>query len=167
MIKKLLVAALVAVPMCLSAQTFKFGTVNSQEVFEALPDKAAAEESLKAVQDKYQAEYDKLQEEFRKKYQEFQELPEDTPQSIKDSRMQELSENNQKIQNFQQVAAQDLQKQQEALLAPITAKIQSAIQAVGQEGGYTFIYDLSIPTIVYIGAGAEDVTAQVKAKLGI
>lgn len=167
MIKKLLVAALVAVPMCLSAQSLKFGTVNTQEIFEAMPDKAAAEETLKTVQDKYQAEFDKLNEEFQKKYKEFQELPEDTPQSIKDSRMQELSENNQKIQNFQQVAAQDLQKQQEALIAPISAKIQSAIQAVGQEGGYTFIYDLSIPTIVYIGAGADDLTSQVKAKLGI
>lgn len=167
MIKKLLVAALVAVPMCLSAQSLKFGTVNSQEIFDAMPDKAAAEETLKTVQDKYQAEYDKLNEEFQKKYKEFQELPEDTPQSIKDSRMQELSENSQKIQNFQQVAAQDLQKQQEALIAPISSKIQSAIQAVGQEGGYTFIYDLSIPTIVYIGAGADDLTSQVKAKLGI
>ena len=65
------------------------------------------------------------------------------------------------------MAAQDLQKQQETLLAPITDKIQKAIQAVGAEGGYTFIYDLSIPAVVYTGAGAEDVTPQVKAKLGI
>ena len=102
-----------------------------------------------------------------KKYKEFQELDPTTPQSIKDRRMQELQENQQKIQNFQQMAAQDLQKQQETLLAPITDKIQKAIQAVGAEGGYTFIYDLSIPAVVYSGAGAEDVTPQVKAKLGI
>ena len=31
MIKKLLLAALVALPMCISAQTLKFGTVNSQD----------------------------------------------------------------------------------------------------------------------------------------
>lgn len=167
MIKKILLAALIAFPMCLAAQTFKFGTVNSQEVFNLMPEKTAAETTLQTVSEKYQTEYNNLQQEFEKKFKEYQELDPTTPQSIKDRRAQELQENQQKIQNFQQMAAQDLQKQQETLLAPITEKIQQAIQAVGAEGGYTFIYDLSIPCVVYQGAGAEDVTPLVKAKLGI
>ena len=160
-------AALVAFPMCIAAQTLKFGTVNSQEIFNLMPEKATAESTLQSVSEKYQTEFTNLQQEFEKKYKEFQELDPSTPQSIKDRRAQELQENNQKIQNFQQMASQDLQKQQETLLAPITEKIQQAIQAVGAEGGYTFIYDLSIPCVVYTGTGAEDVTPQVKAKLGI
>ena len=112
MIKKLLLAVLIAFPMCLAAQTLKFGIVNSQEIFNLMPDKATAESTLQSVAEKYQAELKKLQEEFDKKYQEFQALDETTPQSIKDRRMQELQENNQKIQNFQQMAAQDMQKQQ-------------------------------------------------------
>ena len=167
MIKKLLLAALVALPMCISAQTLKFGTVNSQEIFNHMPEKATAETTLQSVAEKYQTELQNLQQEFDKKYKEFQELDPTTPQSIKDRRMQELQENQQKIQNFQQMASQDMQKQQETLLAPITDKLQKAIQAVGAEGSYTFIYDLSIPCVVYTGAGAEDVTPQVKAKLGI
>ncbi len=167
MIKKFLLAALVAFPMCIAAQTLKFGTVNSQEIFNLMPDKATAESTLQSVSEKYQTEFNNLQQEFEKKFKEYQELDPSTPQSIKDRRAQELQENQQKIQNFQQMAAQDLQKQQETLLAPITDKIQKAIQAVGAEGGYTFIYDLSIPAVVYTGAGAEDVTPQVKAKLGI
>ena len=160
-------AALVALPMCIAAQTLKFGTVNSQEIFNLMPDKATAEATLQSVSEKNQTKYTNLQNENEKKNKEFQELGADTPQSIKDRRMQELQENQQKIQNFQQMASQDLQKQQETLLAPITEKIQQAIQAVGAEGGYTFIYDLSIPCVVYTGTGAEDVTPQVKAKLGI
>ena len=167
MIKKFLLAALVAFPMCIAAQTLKFGTVNSQEIFNLMPDKATAESTLQSVSEKYQTEFNNLQQEFEKKFKEYQELDPSTPQSIKDRRAQELQENQQKIQNFQQMAAQDLQKQQETLLAPMTDKIQKAIQAVGAEGGYTFIYDLSIPAVVYTGAGAEDVTPQVKAKLGI
>ena len=167
MIKKFLLAALVAFPMCIAAQTLKFGTVNSQEIFNLMPEQATAESTLQSVSEKYQTEFTNLQQEFEKKYKEFQELDPSTPQSIKDRRAQELQENNQKIQNFQQMASQDLQKQQETLLAPITEKIQQAIQAVGAEGGYTFIYDLSIPCVVYTGTGAEDVTPQVKAKLGI
>ena len=56
MIKKLLVAMLIAFPMCLAAQTFKFGTVNSQEIFNLMPDKATAETTLQSVAEKYQAE---------------------------------------------------------------------------------------------------------------
>ena len=167
MMKRLFLAALVALPMCLAAQTLKFGTINTQEIFNLMPDEVTAKTTLKSVSEKYQAEYKKLQEEFEKKYKEFQALDANTLQSIKDSRLRELQENQQKIENFQQMAAQDIQKQQETLLAPITDKIQKAIQAVGAENGFTFIYDLSIPAILYSGNGAEDVTPLVKTKLGI
>lgn len=167
MIKKLILAAFLALPMCIAAQTLKFGTVNTQEIFNLMPDRVTAENTLKSVSEKYEAEFKKLQEEFNKKYTEFQALDENTPQSIKDSRARELQENSQKIQNFQQMAQQEMSKQQETLLAPISDKIQKAIQTVGAEGGFTFIYDLSIPAIVYTGTGAVDATPLVKAKLGI
>ena len=167
MIKKLILAAFLALPMCIAAQTLKFGTVNTQEIFNLMPDKVTAENTLKGVSEKYEAEYKKLSEEIEKKYKEFQALDENTPQSIRDSRTREIQENSQKIQNFQQMAQQDLAKQQETLLAPISEKIQKAIQAVGAEGGFTFIYDLSIPAVIYTGNGAVDATPLVKAKLGI
>ena len=167
MIKKLILAAFLALPMCIAAQTLKFGTVNTQEIFNLMPDKVTAENTLKGVSEKYEAEFKKLQEEFNKKYTEFQALDENTPQSIKDSRARELQENSQKIQNFQQMAQQDLAKQQETLLAPISEKIQKAIQAVGAEGGFTFIYDLSIPAVIYTGNGALDAPPLVTAKLGL
>lgn len=167
MIKKLLLAVCIALPMCVSAQALKFGTVNSQQLFELMPEKAVAEKTLVDASKKYEDEYKKLQDEFNKKYTEFQALDASTPQSIKDRRMQELQENNTKIQNFQQMAANDLQKQQETLLAPITQKLQQAIQAVGKENGFTFIYDLSIPSVVYSGAPSIDVAPLVKAKLGL
>ncbi|MEG0011622.1 MAG: OmpH family outer membrane protein [Muribaculaceae bacterium] len=167
MIKKLLLTALIAVPMCLCAQTLKFGNVNSQQIFETMPEKAVAEKTLVEVSKKYEDEYKKLQEEFTKKYTDFQALDAATPQSIKDRRMQELQENQTKIQNFQQMASQDLQKQQEALLAPITEKLQKAIKAVGAENNFTYIFDLSIPAVVYSGAPSQDITPLVKAKLGL
>ena len=169
MIKKLLLAALVAAPMCLSAQTAKFGTINSQEVFNVMPEKATAETTLKAAAEKYDAEYKKLTEDFQKKQEEFAKLADDktTPESIKERRGQELQEMYQKIENFRQTASTDLQKQQETLLAPIQDKLQKAIQAVGAEGGFTYIFDLAYPTVAYSGAASQDSTPLVKAKLGI
>ena len=136
MLKKLLLAAALVVPMCLSAQS-KFGYVSSIEIFNLMPEKATAEKSLQEVGQKYDTEFKALQDEFNKKFGEYQALAQDTPASIKERREQELQELQTKIQNFQQVAGQDLQRQQQILMAPIQEKIQTAIQSVGAENGFT------------------------------
>lgn len=166
MLKKILLAAFIAAPMCLMAQV-KLGYVNPMEVFNVMPERATAENTLKSVSDKYETEFKNLQDAFQKKLTEYeaQEKDPSTPDAIKQRHQEELQTEYQKIQNFQQTASQDIQKQQETLLAPIQQKLQDAIKAVGAEGGYTFIYDTT--SILYVGNGAEDVTAKVKAKLGI
>ena len=169
MFKRFMLLAVTATMMCFAAQAQKFGYVNTSEIFNVMPEKATAENTLKQVSDKYETEYKNLQDAFQKKMADYEAADKDasTPQAIKDRHNQELQDDYVKIQNFQQTASQDLQRQQETLLAPITQKLQNAIQAVGAEGGFTFIYDLSVPAIVYTGTGAEDITAKVKAKLGI
>ena len=77
--------------------------------------------------------------------------------------MSELQDLDQKIQQFRQTASQDLQRQQEQLLAPIQQKVINAINAVGAEGNYTFIFENTAP--VYVGSDVTDVTNSVKTKL--
>ncbi len=161
--------AVTATMMCFAAQAQKFGYVNTSEIFNVMPEKATAENTLKSVSDKYETEFKNLQDAFQKKMADYEAADKDasTPQAIKDRHNQELQDDYVKIQNFQQTAAQDLQRQQETLLAPITQKLQNAIQAVGAEGGYTFIFDQAVGAILYTGTNAEDISAKVKAKLGI
>lgn len=167
MFKRFMFLAVAATMMCLSAQAQKFGYINTSEIFNVMPEKATAENTLKTASEKYETEFRNLQTAFQKKAEDYDKADKDatTPQAIKDRHMQELQEEYQKIQNFQQTASQDIQRQQEQLMAPITQKLQDAIKAVGAEGGYTFIYDTS--SLLYVGTGAEDLTAKVKAKLGI
>ena len=169
MFKRFMLLAIAATTMCLGAQAQKFGYINTTEIFNVMPEKATAENTLKNVSDKYETEFKNLQEAFQKKMTEYEAADQDptTPQAIKDRHNQELQDDYIKIQNFQQTASQDLQRQQETLLAPITQKLQNAIQAVGAEGGYTFIFDQAAGAIVFTGTNAEDVSAKVKAKLGI
>ena len=169
MFKRFMLLAVTATIMCFGAQAQKFGYVNTSEIFNVMPDKATAENTLKSVSDKYEAEFKNLQDAFQKKMADYEAADKDatTPQAIKDRHQQELQDDYMKIQNFQQTAAQDLQRQQDTLLAPITQKIQNAIQAVGAEGGFTFIFDQAAGAIIYTGSNAEDVSGKVKAKLGI
>ena len=169
MFKRFMLLAVMATTLCLGAQAQKFGYVNTNEIFNVMPDKVTAENTLKQVSDKYEAEFKNLQDAFQKKMTEYEAADQDpsTPQAIKDRHNQELQDDYMKIQNFQQTAAQDMQKQQDMLIAPITQKLQNAIQAVGAEGGYTFIFDQAAGSLLYTGTNAEDVSAKVKAKLGI
>lgn len=165
MIKKLLLAILIALPCSALAQ--KFGVVDVQAIFQAMPESAAAQTQLTEASKKYEDEFAKLNEEMNKKVTEFQTLSKDTttPESIKQRRMEEMQELDNKIQQFRNTAAQDLQRQQEQLMAPIEQKINDAVKAVGQEGNYTFIIQNGVA--LYNGVTVEDVTPAVKTKLGI
>lgn len=163
MIKKILVALAIAIPSLAFAQ--KFATVDPQAIMAVMPETKAAEEKVQQSSATYQTEFDKLREEVDKKYAEYQALPADTPDGIKERRMQELNELYEKGQRFQQQAAQDLQRQEEQLLQPIQEKVLNAIKSVGAEGGYTMVFPAGIS--LYTGTDVIDITDAVKAKLGI
>lgn len=161
MIKKLLLAVMIALPLAVSAQ--KFGVVNGQEVMEAMPAFQEMKTKLEASSKTYEDEFAKLQSEMEKKYTEFQNMDKATPDGIKERRMQELQELDQKIQQFRATAQQDLQRQQAQLMQPIQDSLLKAIQTVGTDGGYVFIFDANEP--LFTGATVENVTAKVKAAL--
>lgn len=164
MIKRLFLAVLIALPAMAFAQ--KFGIVNTNTIMSEMADVKEAQTQLEAASKKYDDEFKALQGEMEKKYGELQKAQEEkSPQTILDRRMSELQELDQKIQQFRQTAAQDLQRQQEQLLAPIQQKVINAINSVGAEGNYTMIFENTSP--VYVGADVIDVTGAVKTKLGM
>lgn len=163
MIKKLLLAIMIALPMSVFAQ--KFAVINTQELMQAMPEIKTINEQLEAANKKYQDEFSKLQEEFQKKYEEFQALEATTPQTIKDRRMQEMQDLEGKIQQFRETAVKDIQRQQQQLMAPVQEKVVKAIQAVGAEESYTFVFENMVP--VYVGTDVTDITPTVKTRLGI
>lgn len=163
MIKKILLAIMIALPSMAFAQ--KFGVVNSQSIVEAMPEMKEVQTQLEAASKKYEDEFANLQNEFQKKYTELQSMEESTPQTIKDRRVQEIQELGQKIEQFRTTATQDLENQQRRLMAPIQEKVLTALKTVGSEGSFTMIFENVVP--VYTGTDAVDVTPLVKAKLGL
>lgn len=167
MIKKLILAALVALPFSAFGQ--KFGVVNIENVFQDMPETTAAQTQMNDASKKYEDEFAKLREEVDKLYTEFQNLQKDpsTPDAIKERRLNELQERDQKVQQFRNTASQDLARLQEQLMAPIQQKIGEAIKAVGQEGNYTFIFLNEQSLLLYTGTDVTDVTSAVRTKLGL
>lgn len=167
MIKRLILAVLVALPFSALAQ--KFGVVDLDNVFQAMPETATAQTQLTDASKKYEDEFQKLREEVDKLFAEYQNLQKDpaTPDAIKERRLNELTERDQKVQQFRNTASQDLARLQEQLMAPIQQKINDAVKAVGQEGNFTFIFPNEQGLLLYTGTDVTNVTALVKTKLGI
>lgn len=167
MFKKLFLLLAVVLPMTAMAQ--KFAVVDIQTVFAAMPETVQAQNQLQETSKQFQDEFQKLSSELEKLYGEFQQLAQDpnTPDSIKERRMNEIQERQAKAEQFRQSAEQDLARQQEQLMAPIHQRLTEAIKAVGQEGSYTLILPLEESLLLYIGSDVTNVTDQVKRKLGI
>ena len=165
MFKKLIIAVAfaIALPLAMSAQ--KFGVVDVDAILPNLPEFKSVQEQLENASQNYQQEFSKLQEEFDKKFAEYQGLDANTPASIKERRESELQELGQKIEQFRNTASQDLQRQQQTLMAPVQQKVIDALNSVGQEGSYTFIFQAG--QAAYQGKDVIDVTTDVKTKLGI
>ena len=108
-----------------------------------------------------------MREEYYAKVKEFQEKQATMPESIKSARQSEIAEIEQRISTFNQTASADLQKKQQELFTPVVDKVKKAINEVGTENGYLYIFDLSTQSIIYQSPKSNDVTPQVKKKLGL
>ena len=165
--KKFLVAVLMFAPMAVFAQ--KFAHVNTQEIIQVMPEYTKAKGEIDALTKQYEDDLKSMQEELQKKSADYEaELKKNAnmPQNIKERREKELQEMYQKIQQSYQDNQQALQKASAEKMQAIQTKILDAIKAVGQAGQYVYIMENN--SLPYISTTlSTDVTAQVKAKLGL
>ncbi|MDE5552418.1 MAG: OmpH family outer membrane protein [Muribaculaceae bacterium] len=167
MIKKILLAIAIALPMLASAQTVKLGLVDVNEIIGAMPATQAAQQKLQDAQKKYESDYNALQEELKKQYEELANMKEDELPAIRQRKETAFQESSQKLQVFEQQIMQDMQRMQQELMAPIMQQIKNAIESVGKEGNYTLIQDNNPQITYYYSSPAEDITPLVKTKLGL
>ena len=165
--KKLIALLLMILPFAgvVSAQDAKIAFVNTTDVINSMPEFSDMKKKMEELNAKYQKELETMQGEFQKKYSAFVAQQDSLTENIKVRRMQEIHDMQQRMDNFVQVAQQDVNKQQQDLIAPIQQKMADAIKAVGSEQGYTYIIDPQV--LLYTGPNAIDATPMVKTKLGL
>jgi len=167
-IKKIILACALLVPAMALAQP-RFAVFNSTQVFDAMPEKAAAEDSLKALSARYHDEVKLMQDQFNSKFADFQSLEAagTMPAAIRERRMRELRDEDQKIEQFERAAAADIDRQRQELTRPIHALIEDAVRTVGETEGFTMIFDTARTPVAYRDANTPDVTHLVKQQLHI
>ena len=166
MLKKIALLLMLILPMSVFAQ--KFGHIKTQEILTAMPEYTKAQTDIQTMQQQYDDEMKRLGEELNKKFAAYQQEQANLPKNIQERRQKELQELNERAMQTQQDAQQQLQQSWMQMLEPIAKKIDDAIKAVGQEGGYVYIFDLNATQIPFVNETlSTDVTGAVKAKLGL
>ena len=164
--KKMILCAICAICGLTASAQAKFGHINSQEVMQAMPEATTMRTEMEALQKQYEADEKAMIAEYQKKVEDFQKDEATMPDNMKQRKIQEIQDMEQKITQARQDNAQALQKAYNDELTPIQNKVMDAIKAVGNAGGYVYIMETN--AIPFINTTlSTDVTAQVKAKLGI
>ena len=165
-ILQLAVVALLLIAATTTASAQKFGYVNSAAILAEMAEMKAAESNLEGLQKQLQKKGQAMVQTFQadvKKLQDQAAAGDLTPKQQQEESAK-LEARQQEIGKFEQSMVTDLQTKRTELLEPIYEKVNAAIKAVAEAEGYQFIFDQQV--LLY-GQEASDVSAAVKAKLGM
>jgi len=163
--KILLVAALAIISAAAFAQQ-KFAHVNFSELVQLMPEADQARTTMDASSKEAAETYQAMADEFNAKYQQYQQKAATWTQAIRETKEKELTDIQQRIQEFNQTVQAELQQQQQQLMAPIYQKAQETIEKLAKEGGYIFVFDQT--SALYIdSAQSTDLTPAARKALNI
>ena len=155
-------------PLSLFAQEAKFGHINRTAVIELMPEADDAQRQLEDMQLKYKLQIKAMEEEITKKEQEYQEQADSLDATIRRYKETELQRLYQSYQEFGKTAQETLAKKYQDLMSPIDAKITKAIEQVGKENGFLYIFDVTQPGVfAYMSDKSIDVLPLVKKAMGL
>jgi outer membrane protein len=175
MMKKFLklTLALVFVLGATSASAQKLGRVDLAAIVPNMPEYTEAVSNLEALGKELSMQLEQMNVELNNKYADYEKNVSTYSDSLRQMKERELMEMNQRLQDMQQYAQQDLQKKEADLMTPIYEKANAAVNKVAAAGGYAVVFSTagdqaSSAGLAYFDpAQVKDITADVKKELGI
>lgn len=146
--------------------TVKYGLLSCDSLLHGMPAYVDAQNKMAALRQKYENEAQYNERSFRRQFAEFLQGQKDFPQNILLKRQRDLQDAVERGLAFRHAADSILTRAEADLLAPVRAKLQEAIRAVGMERGYECIVNTDEPVLPFVHPSlCEDATPYVVAKL--
>ena len=164
--KKLLILSILCLFAVNSYSQNKLGYIDSQELLLLMPERKTAEEEVQTFAKSLESQLQAMTAEYQQSVQEYQSSESTYTDLVKQDKVTEITGLEQRIQSFQQNAQQALQAKEQELLEPILQKARTAIEDVASEGGYTYIFDKSVGSILFVKE-SENILQLVKKKLNL
>jgi len=148
------------VPRVRAATEMRLAVVNVQEVLDTIEEgKKAKGQMEKAVTDR-KKELESRQKDFQKLQDDFDKQKLVLSPSALSEKQRDLENKRNDLQKFYITAQQDMQQKEMELTGGILKKIRAVVSKIGQEGGYTFIWEKAEGGVIYY-KDAFDITKQV------
>lgn len=170
-LKLTLAVALMVSATAVNAQ--KFGRVDLAAIVTNMTEYKEATANLEAYGRDLQDQLEQIQVEFNKLYADYEKNVATYSDTVRQLKERELTELQQRFQDFQQLAQQDIAKKEAELMNPIYEKANEAVKQVSSAGGYIAIFSTTSDQPASAGlayfdpAQLTDITSEVKAALGI
>ena len=154
--------------MAIGAQAQKFGYINSQLLLSEMAEVKDMNANLETLQTQLKKKGQAMLTSYQNEEQAAvnkQKRGELSPVEEK-TVMENLQKKQKEIVDFEKDMQDKIMQKQQSLLEPILEKVNKAISDVSKENGFQMIFDASSGILLY-AEDAQDVTALVKAKLGL
>ena len=154
----------------LNAQALKFGHINTRELIQSLSETDTAIARLDRFGRDLNNFLELLQVELNNKSYEYDREAANWVDLVRQTKENELMDLNRRFQEAQQTARQQYEEKYAEYFQPIMAKVEKAIQDVGRENGFIYIFSINgeDSSISYFDdTKSIDVMPLAKAKLGV
>lgn len=161
-----LIIAVFSISTAVSQTKPKFAHIDSQELLEVMPEKAAADKQLEDFAKQLETQLTAMTKEWETKIQDYRANEAVMSDIIAQTKAEEIQNLEQRIQAFQQNAQQSLGKKEAEVYQPILDKARAAIEKVATDNEFSYVFDRSSGSLLY-QPDADDILPLVKAELGI
>jgi outer membrane protein len=131
-----------------------------------MPETKNADSSLQKFGQSLENQLKTMTGEYQGKISDFKSKEASMAEPIRDAKLKEISDLEERIQTFQESAQSSMQKKKEELYTPILKKAEEAINAVAKDNKYSYIFDTSAGTLLF-AQESDDILSLVKTKLGL
>ncbi|MCA1745690.1 MAG: OmpH family outer membrane protein [Bacteroidales bacterium] len=150
-----------------SAQDLKFGHVNVADIVLLMPEYKNISTVMEAETKTLEAQLASMREELQKIEIEYENSYETYTPEQREAKEGEYAAMQQRVQEFYAGAQQSLQTKQQELQVPVLDKLRDAIEVVGEEKGFLYVFEINSGLTLFQSDKSEDITPFVKAKLGL
>ncbi len=144
----------------------KIGHINSNDLLEIMPERTKAAADVEAFAKQLEMQLKNMSAEYETKLREYQSQQALMTEPVRQTKVQEITDLESRIQQFQLTAQESLQKKESEILKPLIDKARNAINTVAKEKGYDYILDTGLGVVLFFDTG-DDILPLVKKKLGL
>lgn len=162
----LLIAAMAVMSVAATAQNFKWGYVDFNEIIMLMPEMDSARATLEENQKTNEEILMAMYEEYQTKTQQYQQKAESWTPAIRESKEKEIMEIQARLEQTQQSLQQEMGQLQQSLQAPIYEKAQKTVNDLAKAKGIAVVFEKS--SLLYLDpAQGVDLTPEARKALNI